>query len=118
MTPIHELLNRIRWDPVFARGDFKLGYFDRVAERIIVVPFRELDFPADESRVFRLMDADGRSRRVPFHRVREVYRDGRRIWQRGGEKRKAEGQKRGKTNLNGSRECSPHQIEIHVIRAI
>jgi len=45
MAPIHELLNRIRWDPEFGRGNFELGYFDRVEGRVIVVPFRELDFP-------------------------------------------------------------------------
>ena len=29
MTPIHELLNRIRWDPEFGRGRFEIGFFDR-----------------------------------------------------------------------------------------
>ncbi len=30
MTPIHELLNRIRWDPEFAQGEFQLGYYDKL----------------------------------------------------------------------------------------
>ncbi|MGD0349996.1 MAG: DUF504 domain-containing protein [Verrucomicrobiota bacterium] len=80
--PIHELLNRIRWDPEFASGDFELGYFDRVEKQTIVVPFRELSFHRDDPRTFRLVDADGRIHRVPFHRVREVYKDGQRIWHR------------------------------------
>lgn len=29
MTPIHELLSRIRWDKEFGRGRFEIGYFDR-----------------------------------------------------------------------------------------
>ena len=29
MIPIHELLNRIRWDAEFAKGTFELGYYDR-----------------------------------------------------------------------------------------
>ena len=29
MIPIHELLNRVRWDPEFAKGNFQLGYYDR-----------------------------------------------------------------------------------------
>ena len=90
MTPIHELLNRIRWDAGFAHGNFELGYLDRIEGRIIIVPFRELDFPAGEHQMFRLADADGRSHRVPLHRVREVYRDGRCIWQRGKGKARAE----------------------------
>ena len=82
MIPIQELLSRIRWDPAFGRGDFELGYYDRVEGRIIVVPFSEIDFSKDEPKVFRLVDAEDRTQRVPFHRVREVYKDGRLIWHR------------------------------------
>ena len=81
-VPIHELLNRIRWDAEFARGNFELGYFDRVEDRIIVVPFAEVSFPRDDPQAFRLVDGEGRIHRVPFHRVREVYKDGQRIWHR------------------------------------
>jgi uncharacterized protein (UPF0248 family) len=88
MTPIRELLNRIRWDAEFASGNFELGYFDRVEGRVIVVPFRELDFPEDDPQVFRLMDTEGRNHRVPFHRVREIYKNGQRIWQRSPAKQK------------------------------
>jgi hypothetical protein len=28
MIPIHELLNRIRWDSELAKGNFELGYYD------------------------------------------------------------------------------------------
>ncbi|MGP8200244.1 MAG: DUF504 domain-containing protein [Limisphaerales bacterium] len=82
MTPIRELLNRIRWDPEFGRGKFELGYFDRVENRVIVVPFRELTFPEDDPQAFRLADTEGRIHRVPFHRVREVYKDAQLIWHR------------------------------------
>jgi len=82
MTPIHEVLNRIRWDPDFGRGNFGLGYLDRVEGRVIVVPFREVEFSEDDPQAFRLVDTEGRSHRVPFHRVREAYKDGQRIWHR------------------------------------
>jgi len=82
MIPIHELLNRIRWDPEFARGDFQLGYYDRVEGRIILVPFKEVSFPAESPQTLQLTDAEGESHRIPFHRVREVYRDSQRIWHR------------------------------------
>ena len=80
MAPIHELLNRIRWDPEFGRGRFELGYFDRVEGRVILVPFQQVVFAENDPQEFRLVDPDGRSHRVPFHRVREVYKDGQRIW--------------------------------------
>ncbi len=82
MTPIHDLLNRIRWDKEFARGRFELGYFDRVERRVIKVSFQSLDFPPETPRTFNLVDEEGRFHHVPFHRVREVWKDGRSIWQR------------------------------------
>jgi len=84
MTPIHELLSRIRWDRGFAKGRVELGYFDRVAKQIIRVPFRRLSFPSARRNVFELVDAAGMRRRIPLHRVREVRIDGRVIWRRPG----------------------------------
>ena len=82
MRPIHELLNRIRWDAEFAHGEFELGYFDRVEGRVIIVPFHEVDFPKDDPQTLQIVDAAGQVHRLPFHRVREVYKDGQRIWHR------------------------------------
>ncbi len=61
MVPIRELLNRIRWDPEFGRGNFELGYFDRMERRTIIVRFREVAFPQDDPAVFRLTDMEGQS---------------------------------------------------------
>lgn len=82
MVPIHELLNRIRWDAGFARGAFQLGYYDRAENRIIRVPLKEVCFPAGQPRAFQLVDEEGTIHSIPFHRVREVYKDSRRIWHR------------------------------------
>jgi uncharacterized protein (UPF0248 family) len=83
MIPIHELLNRIRWDPDFAKGDFELGYYDLAENRIITVPLKEITFPTESPSAFQLVDQEGQVHRVPFHRVREVYKDSARIWHRG-----------------------------------
>jgi uncharacterized protein (UPF0248 family) len=88
MIPIRELLNRIRWDTEFARGDFELGYFDRVENCILVVPFDQVGFPKDAPQAFQVVSAEGEVHRVPFHRVREVYKDGQRIWWRRGRREK------------------------------
>ena len=82
MIPIHELLNRIRWDSEFAKGSFELGYYDRTENRIIMVPLRGVTFPTESPSTFELVDPDGQVHRVPFHRVREVYKDAQRIWRR------------------------------------
>ena len=52
MIPIHELLSRIRWDETFGQADFIIGYYDRVEDRIIRVPLRELYFEADDHFAF------------------------------------------------------------------
>ena len=82
MIPIHNLLNRIRWDPEFAEGNFQLGYYDRAEDRIILVPLKELTIPEDSPQRFHLIDLQGHAHRIPFHRVREVYKDSQLIWHR------------------------------------
>jgi uncharacterized protein (UPF0248 family) len=76
MTPIHELLNRIRWDKEFGAGRFEIGYLDRLQSTIELVGLANVTFPSGERRVFELWDEIGQVRRVLFHRVREVRRDG------------------------------------------
>ncbi len=82
MLPIRKLLNRIRWDPRFRRGQFALGYYDRRERRVRVVALAELRLPPDRPQVFELWDEEGELHTIPLHRVRCVYRDGRVIWER------------------------------------
>ncbi len=82
MTPIHELLSRIRWDKEFGRGQFEIGYFDRHERQVHRVALQEVAFPEDERHAFEIVDESGQTRRIPFHRVREVIKNGRLIWQR------------------------------------
>jgi uncharacterized protein (UPF0248 family) len=82
MTPIHQLLARIRHDPQFGQGEFELGYLDRFDAEVHRIALGIVNFPEGEKRVFEFEDAAGQKRRIPFHRIREVYRDGALIWQR------------------------------------
>lgn len=82
MLPIQKLLSRLRWDPRFRRGRFELGYFDRVKHGIVIVPFDIIYFPAGAPGTFEIQDEEAVVHRIPFHRVRRVYRDGRCIWER------------------------------------
>jgi uncharacterized protein (UPF0248 family) len=84
MTPIHERMARIRQDREFGRGQFEIGYFDRREGTVQRVALKGISFPQGERRVFEVVDESGQARRIPFHRVREVHRDGQRIWQRPG----------------------------------
>jgi len=66
-----------------AQEVFQLGYFDRAEDRIILVPLKEVIFPPASPQTFQLTDLEGQVHRIPFHRVREVYKDSQRIWHRG-----------------------------------
>lgn len=82
MMPIQQLLNRIRWDAQFARGAFVIGYYDRMLDAILRVPLRQVTIDPADHFACRIMDAEGDMHRVPFHRIREVSKDGVLIWQR------------------------------------
>jgi uncharacterized protein (UPF0248 family) len=82
MTPIHELLSRIRWDKEFGQGQFELGYFDRHEGVVHRVALQAVAFPEDERHTFEVVDELRQVRRIPFHRVREVVKNGQVIWHR------------------------------------
>lgn len=82
MIPIQELLNRIRWDGEFAKGEFALGYYDRVEDKILRVPLRQVQFDPGDHFSCQILDADGCVHDVPLHRIKEVYKDGQLIWHR------------------------------------
>ena len=82
MVPIHELLARIRWDKEFGQGRFEIGYLDHLEERVIRVSFQDVMFEDGNQFSFQLRDSDGEMRTIPFHRVREVYKDNVLIWKR------------------------------------
>ena len=82
MIPIHELLSRIRWDEHFAASRFVIGYWDRVEGRVLHADLREIMWDADNPSFFDLVDDEEVTHGIPFHRVREVWRDGELIWQR------------------------------------
>ena len=82
MITIRTLLARIRWDPRFGAAEFAVGYYDRVEDRVIVVPFREVWFDPEDRFALQVTDAGGVVHSVPLHRVCAVYRNGERIWAR------------------------------------
>ena len=82
MQPIHELLSRIRWDREFGLSSFEIGYYDRVEENIIRIPFDEIIQESGNTFSFQVIDREGIVHSIPLHRVREVFRDGVLIWQR------------------------------------
>ncbi len=84
MIPIQDLLHRILWDADFAKGEFTIGYYDRIEDRIIRVPLKRAQLESRQHFCFDAIEDDGTVHTVPLHRVREVWRDGALIWHRKG----------------------------------
>jgi len=82
MQPIHELLKRIQWDSEFGKGEFELGFYDRVEANIIRMPFREIKFVPGDHYLFHYVDEEDEEHSVPFHRIKAVYKNGELIWHR------------------------------------
>jgi uncharacterized protein (UPF0248 family) len=72
MVSIVDLLNRIRWDKEFGKGEFVIGYENHMLDHYVYVPFEEI----------QLKNEMGELITIPFHRVREVLKDNKIIWQR------------------------------------
>ncbi len=82
MIPIQDLLHRILWDREFGRGEFTIGYYDRIEHDLILVPLGEIVFPKGSPGVFELIDREGMAHTIPLHRIKEVYKNGELIWRR------------------------------------
>ena len=82
MQPIHELLNRIHWDPEYGQGEFELEFHDRFEKNPVRIAFREVSFVSGEHFFFYYLDEDGEEHSVPYHRIRSSYKNGERIWHR------------------------------------
>jgi uncharacterized protein (UPF0248 family) len=82
MVPIEELLNRILWDKEFGKGDFEIGYEDHIGQKVIRVQFQNIRFKEGNHISFQAENTEGEVQTIPFHRVREVYKDGNLIWHR------------------------------------
>jgi uncharacterized protein (UPF0248 family) len=84
MTPIQDLLHRIQWDPEFGKGRFVIGYYDRLDKQIVRIGLQRVHLARGQHFSFDVVGDDGAMHMVPWHRVREVWRDGTLIWQRKG----------------------------------
>lgn len=76
----------MRWDRNFGAAQFAIGYYDRPSNAVIVVPFSSISFSSDDHFDFMLLDEEGALHTIPLHRIRQVFRNGELIWQRGVEK--------------------------------
>lgn len=82
MIPVQDILNRIKWDKRYGKGRFDIGYYDRILDKIIIVPFKEIHFVQENHFLFEIEDNEATIHTIPYHRVREIYKNGQLIWKR------------------------------------
>ena len=82
MVSIVDLLNRIRWDKEFGKGEFVISYENHMLDHHVYVTFEEILFEEGDHFSFQLKNEMGELITIPFHRVREVLKDNEIIWQR------------------------------------
>ena len=82
MQPIHRLLSRVRWDEEFGKGEFELAYVERGQQELERVSLDQVKFKEGNRFSFLAFGEDEVYHDIPYHRVREVYKDGELIWKR------------------------------------
>jgi uncharacterized protein (UPF0248 family) len=82
MKPIQEILSRIRWDKNLSEDKFKIAYYDRLEKDLIVVPFEQVRFAPDDHFCFYIVDEEGETHSIPYHRVKALYQNDKLIWHR------------------------------------
>jgi uncharacterized protein (UPF0248 family) len=81
METIQQLLNRIHWDEEFGQGDFEVGIYDRIKDAVEFLPLERLMLEKGNHFSFTVC-IEGESVTIPFHRIREVRKNGETIWKR------------------------------------
>ncbi|MBI2128602.1 DUF504 domain-containing protein [Candidatus Woesearchaeota archaeon] len=79
MITIKELLNKIKWDKREEPEDYSVFYLDRVLNRLIEMPYARIK-RIEEG--FFVIDKDNEETFIPLHRIREVRKKGKLVWQR------------------------------------
>ena len=79
MINAKQIMDKLTWDPNM-NGTKKIGYWDRVLNKIIYKDYSEILSRDDFS--FQLMDEEGYTNSIPYHRLREVLHNDIVIWKR------------------------------------
>ncbi len=78
MQPIHELLNKIKWDERENPDDYSILYFDRILKKPIKIPYVKIKRIEDNLMV---LDNEEESN-IPLHRIKKVEKNNIVVWER------------------------------------
>ena len=78
MQPIHELLNKIKWDKRENPEEYSIFYFDRILKKLIQIPYNKIKRIEGS---FMVIGNEEESN-VPLHRIRKVAKNNAVVWER------------------------------------
>lgn len=78
MQPIHELLNKIKWDKRENPNEYSIFYFDRILKKLIKIPYNKIKRIEG---IFMVLDNEDESN-IPLHRIKKVTKNNIVVWQR------------------------------------
>lgn len=78
MQPIHELLNKIKWDKREDPKLYSIFYFDRILKQLIKIPYTKIKRIEGS---FMIIDNEEESN-IPLHRIKKVTKNNIVVWER------------------------------------
>ncbi len=75
---IGDLLNKIRWDSKLKPEEYTIVYFDRILEKSFEIPFTSIS----RQSTFIVIKKDNQEVNIPLHRIKQVKRNGKVVWER------------------------------------
>jgi len=78
MQPIHELLNKIKWDKRENPKQYSIFYFDRILNKLIKIPYAKIKRIEGSFMVLNNEDETN----VPLHRIKKVAKNNTVVWER------------------------------------
>lgn len=76
---IIDLLNKIKWDKNLNKDEFSIIYFDRINKNKIEINFNQIRRTEGN---FMIIENDQEEANIPIHRIKEIKKKGKIIWQR------------------------------------
>jgi len=76
-----EILNKLKWDKSAEPEKCSVLYTDRISQGLKTIPFQKIK--KIEGNFFEIKEG-GKTSEIPVHRIREIRKESRLIWRRGG----------------------------------
>lgn len=77
MLPIHQLLNKIKWDKGENPKDYSIFYCDRIENDLIKIPYTKIKRLEDSFMILNNIDDSN----IPLHRIKKVTKNNEIVWE-------------------------------------